>query len=117
MNDTRIIDLFKKQLECMEIKNPNYPVDANQQLQYLSWFMMGYGCGFETQEHRIDKLKEALEFYAKPSSWGIDSPGRNTSIDPFDHELVQDFKGDRGGKKAREALKELMQEHADKLDF
>jgi hypothetical protein len=71
---------------------------------------------FESNDNYIDYLekenkllKETLEFYAKPSTWGIDKPGNKTSVDPVDHDYIDNpkFEDIRGGKKARNVLKLL----------
>lgn len=120
MNDRRIIDLFEKELECLTNENPHYPKSKNEEQLFLMWFMIGYGCGFETQEHRIDEMLDVLKFYAKPEVWGADIPGARTSIDPVDQEVVENGHstyGTRGGKKARDIIKKLFQDHADRMDF
>jgi hypothetical protein len=71
----------------------------------------------EEMSKEIEKLKsdnakliEALEFYAKPSNYGINKPSECTSIDPSDHdELFSQEIGItlRGGKRARQVLKEV----------
>lgn len=63
-----------------------------------------------TNKEKIKILREALEFYAKPSAWGIDKPGAMTSIDPYDQEDYSHQEVGvtvRGGKRARQALKEV----------
>lgn len=52
-------------------------------------------------EERCKKLREALEFYAEIGHWGVHTSTGNTSIDPCDYEDM------RGGKRAREVLKEI----------
>jgi hypothetical protein len=47
------------------------------------------------------KLRECVEFYADEKHWGIGFVGEMTCIDPVD------YKDNRGGKRARQALKEL----------
>lgn len=120
MKDQRIIDLFNKQLECLGNSSPFYPRTEDEKTAFLCWFSMGYGCGFETQEHRIAIAKECLEFYSRPSSWGIDKPGANTSIDPCDQECLENehtISDIRGGKKAREAIRKIFKEHCDRMKF
>ena len=56
--------------------------------------------------NKVEKLKKALEFYAKPSVWGTDTPYMETSIDPCDQEYLNAY-GTRGGKLARQILKEI----------
>jgi len=57
---------------------------------------------------RLREAENVIQFYAKPSAWGIASPSDMTSIDPCD---VGDFFHQeigitrRGGKKAREYFK------------
>ena len=58
-------------------------------------------------KERSKEAENVIQFYAKPSVWGIASPSDMTSIDPCD---VGDFFHQeigitsRGGKKAREYL-------------
>lgn len=123
MSDSRIIDIFNRILETLENDNPVKPKGSIHDLDYnlaLSWFMMGYGSGFESQEDKINEMLDVLEFYAKPSTWGIDAPSVQSSVDPSDQELVENDHrayGVRGGRRAREIIKRLFKEHADRLDF
>jgi hypothetical protein len=120
MTDKRVIDLFKQELSCLTKQNPHFPKDSREEQLFLMWFMVGYGCGFESQEHKVDELRDVLEFYAKPSVWGTDTHGVKTAIDPVDQEVVENDHstwGVRGGKKAREILKKLFQDHCDRMDF
>jgi hypothetical protein len=66
-------------------------------------------------ESRLQKAREALEFYAQPHVWGIAFPGECTSIESIDEWNYTQPNGEiskRGGKRAREALAEIWPDSA-----
>lgn len=76
------------------------------------YVFIGFKGGYETAkleyEERLKESEKALKFYCDPGHWGIDTPGKTTSIDPCDQEHYDDEYsnyGIRGGKRAREYFK------------
>lgn len=71
MSDKRLINIFNKTVETLEPDNPIRPKGDIHSLEYnmaLAWFMMGYSAGFETQEDKIEELKNQVAQYNGPKN-------------------------------------------------
>jgi len=95
-------EYFQKNIDNISTGTEGLPDTSS----FIYGFMEGYLCAKEEDKEKIEKLKKVLSFYAKPSVWGTDTPCMETSIDPCDQEYLDAY-GTRGGKLARQILKEI----------
>jgi hypothetical protein len=88
----------------------NYFTDTPSEFAELLAENNAFKSRIKELEEREKILRACVEFYARKSVWGIAMPSDLTSIDPCD---VEEFFHQeigimhRGGKKARETLKQL----------
>lgn len=74
---------------------------------YQAGFDAGYQVALDEANKRIQKLREALEFYALKSNYSLCDEGRNYQVEYKCYELNEKTYADEElGKKARAALKE-----------
>ena len=109
------IESILRGVEVSDALNLGNNLEESQKLVimwHVSWFNLNEKYKEVEKENQAlkEKLriaKEALEFYASIGVWGIDIPGRTTAIDPSDQEYCNGVGQIRGGKRARQVLKDI----------